>query len=222
MAEISIIDTNVPLTAAELAKLKTSGIVSIGRYLNRRNPGEAKVIKPPEAKLFETAGMRVFLIYEFDGKPSGSATGTLDGEWSAVYAQTIGAPTDGSAFVAYTVDYDAPESAMPGIRAAFAAFATALTPRFKTWAYASGAVNAELFAAKLITGRWLTCSGGFRGTKEALADGAYEMRQALPADVDGIDTDPDSCHVASFVPGFIPFQPESTIQRAEDWVRGKL
>lgn len=204
-----IIDTDQPLTAERLAELKAAGVVAIGRYLNRHSPNEPKVIKPAEAHLFAAAGMHLFLIYEFDGHPKSAVVGTLDGKWCAQYAPTIGAPTDGSAFIAYTVDYDAPESDMAMIRPAFAAFAKAIAPAFQTWAYASGAVCSELYAAKLIAGRWLTCSSGFRGTRQALADGAYEMRQALPHETAGVNADPDSSHVANFIPGFIPFAPAS-------------
>jgi hypothetical protein len=208
---ITIIDTDVPLTAAKLAQLKAQGIVSIGRYLNRRNPSGDKVIKPAEARLFQACGMRLFLIYEFDGKPSGPAVGAADGAWSAAYAPTVGAPTDGSAFIAYTVDYDAPEADMPGIKAAFTEFSAAIKPKFTTWAYASGAVNASLLAAKLITGRWLTCSSGFRGSKQALAAGDYEMRQAIPQEIAGLDTDPDSTHVANMMIGFVPFASATSV-----------
>lgn len=204
---ISIIDSDVPLSLTDLQSFKAQGEESIGRYLNRRNPSEPKVIKPAEARLFQQVGMRLFLIYEYDGKPSGSALGTLDGEWCANYVPTIGAPADGSAFIAYTVDWDAPESAMPGIRSAFSGFGAAIRPKYQTWSYGSGAVNAELYTAKLITGRWLTCSGGFRGTQEALSSGSYEMRQSLPTDIIGINIDPDSCHVSNSVIGFIPFGP---------------
>jgi Domain of unknown function (DUF1906) len=202
---ITILDTDEPLTEEKIIALMAKGVVSVGRYLNRHNPSEGKVIKPAEAHLFAKHGLRLFLIYEFDGKPSGTDIGKLDGEYCVAYAPTVGAPTDGSAFIAYTVDWDAPESAMPGIKEAFAAFRAAVSPKFKVWPYASGAVNAELYTDKLADGRWLTCSTGFRGSKEALAAGDYEMRQSVPAEVEGLDTDPDTAHVATMTIGFVPF-----------------
>ena len=202
---ISIIDTDRQLTAAKLDQFWNAGIRSIGRYLNRRAPTHEKVVKPAEARLFAARGMRLFLIYEYDGKPNGSAIGSLDGEWANNYAPSVGAPTDGSAFIAYTVDYDATERAMPGIRDAFTAFGKAVEPAFQVWAYASGAVCSELSAAKLITGRWLTMSGGFRGTRQAIAAGAFEMRQALDQKIAGLDIDPNNMHEAGDLPGFIPF-----------------
>lgn len=220
---IHIIDTDEPVSATQAARLKTQGIDCVGRYLNRHNPNGSKVIKPAEARVFAAAGLRLFLIYEFDGHPSGSGQGAFDGEYCAEYAPTIGAPADGSAVIAYTVDYDAPESHMPGITAAFQAFGRALLPKFQVGAYASGAVCAELYAAKLITFRWLTMSGGFRGSREALAAGAYEMRQYLPREISGLDTDPDDTHVANAPVGFIPFAaPESAVARAEAWIASKL
>jgi hypothetical protein len=201
---ITIIDTDVDVSA-KLPQLKAQGVVSIGRYLNRRNPAGAKVIKPAEARAFAANEMRLFLIYEFDGHPNNSITGTLDGEWTMDYVKTIGAPLDGTAFIAYTVDYDAPESDMPGIKAAFTAFRAAITPAFMVGSYASGAVNAELYAANLIDVRWLTCSRGFRGTQQALANGDYEMRQSVPGELIGLDIDPNTAHYANDTVGFIPF-----------------
>lgn len=220
---IHVIDTDDPVSSAQAARLKAQGIDCVGRYLNRHNPTGSKVIKAPEARVFAAAGLRLFLIYEYDGKPTGAGQGAFDGDYCASYAPTIGAPTDGSAAIAYTVDWDAPESAMAEIKAAFQAFQRAVAPKFQVWAYASGAVCAELYAAKLITGRWLTCSGGFRGTKEALATGAYEMRQYLPREISGLDTDPDETHIANMPVGFIPFAaPETAVARAEAWIASKL
>lgn len=203
---VTVIDTDDPVSAARLNQLWDFGVRTVGRYLNRRNPGEAKVIKPDEARLFQMRGMRLLPIYEFDGKPNGSMIGTLDGEYTIKYLPLIGCPLDGTAIVAYTVDYDAPPEDLDGIKRAFQAFGAAVRPHVKLWSYGSGYINAELYSTKLVDGRWLSCSRGWMGTIGSLAHGAYEMKQSLPEHLFGLDVDPDTAFDATQEIGFIPFE----------------
>src|SRR4029077_21213702 len=87
----TIIDTNHDVTAKPLA-LQAAGITTIGRYLNRLDPGEEKVIKPAEANAIAATGLRLFLIFEIGGRPSGGPQGDLDGRGGARYSPTVGAP----------------------------------------------------------------------------------------------------------------------------------
>jgi hypothetical protein len=202
-----ILDTNHNVTV-RLPALKAAGVTSIGRYIGYGLEAEDKVIKPAEARAIAAAGMRLFLIYEISGKPMGAAVGARDGAYAASYAVTLGAPTTACLF--YAVDYDAPPADIPSLSAAFKAFGAAVRPKYRVGGYCSGYVCSQLFAAGLIDKRWLTCSTGFTGSKQALAAGAYDLAQSLPAKVGGLDTDPDRLHVANGEFGdFVPFSPDA-------------
>lgn len=198
-----LIDTNRNVTAA-LPRLKAAGVTSICRYLSCLNPGNAKVIKSAEAHEIAAAGMKLWLVYEIGGHPSGAAIGKRDGEWALNYAPTVGAPP--GAAIYYTVDFDAGPSDMPGIIEAFRAFHAAVIPTYRVGCYASGYVCKQMKALGLSEFSWLTDSTGFRGTREAIAAGDYDIRQALPHEVGGIDTDPDTLRIANGDIGdFVPF-----------------
>src|SRR6202035_1817530 len=172
--------------------LKAAGVKTVIRYLMAGGEKNEKVIKQGEAHGLAEAGLRLGLVYEISGRPSGAAVGARDGEAAKLQAIAAGAPTNGSVILWYTVDWDAPESAMPGIISAVKAFKTAAESEFRVGIYASGAVCDELWNLKLITGRWLTDSRGFRGTHDAMVAGRYELLQALPHPVAGLDTDADA------------------------------
>lgn len=197
----SIIDTNHDVTP-RLAQLKASGITSIGRYISIGMT--AKVIRIPEAKAIAAAGMKLFLIYETDGKPSGGAVGARDGKFALDYAKSLGAPN--GACIYYTADFDAMAADMPGLSTAYSAFRSAVSPTFRVGGYANGYALNRLYAAKLIDIRWLTCSTGFNGTRDAIKSGAYDILQLQPQPVAGLDTDPDTLHIANGDIGdFVPF-----------------
>src|SRR5580704_4414604 len=134
----AIIDTNRDVTAW-LPALKAAGVTAIGRYLNRLDPGEEKVVKPTEARAIAACGLRLFLIFEIGGRPNGGAQGHLDGRWSAKYMAEVGAPA--GAAIYYAVDYDAQADDMPGILAAFETFHAAVAAAgYRAGVYGSGDV----------------------------------------------------------------------------------
>lgn len=205
-----VLDTNRN-TFGHYDALKAAGVKTVIRYIAAGLEHEEKVIKPGEAKAIADAGLRLGLVYEIGGKPSGAAVGQRDGAYARAYAPKVGAPTDGSVIIWYTVDYDARPADLPGIRAAFQAFKAALGNEFRVGAYASGFICDELYDDSLCDARWLTDSGGFRGTKDSRAGGRYELMQALPTRIAGLDTDPDARHlgvngVAADIGDFVPFE----------------
>jgi hypothetical protein len=202
-----ILDADVDVSA-DLGRLRTLGISCCIRYIDRFNSADpwGKVIQPKEAAAYGRAGMLFMPVYEVDGRPSGTAVGAADGTFTKKWMATLGMPAGGRIPIAYTVDFDAQESDMPGIKAAFAAFGDA--SGLPVWCYGSGAVTNELLTAGLIApgGRWLTCSNGFRGTEQALASGAYDMRQLLPTDIfPGLNIDPDVMHGSATSVGYLPW-----------------
>lgn len=202
-----IFDTNNRVTP-RLPALKAAGTETIIRYLACQTHDPDKVVTPDEARAIAAAGIKLGLVYEVSGQPSGDIIGKRDGDWAACHAPQVGAPTDGSVIIWYAVDYDPPAGDMPGIEAAFAAFNSAVAPAFRVGCYGSGACCDALFAKGLITARWITQSMGFTGSRAAIAAKRYELLQQLPKKICGLDTDPD----VKLTPGtdigdFVPFAP---------------
>lgn len=191
---MTIIDTNHNVTPV-LARLKAAGITTVIRYVAAGLVGNEKVVKPAEARAIREAGMRLALVYEISGRPSGTAVGRRDGQFFAGYAPTVGAPP-GVAVAWYTVDYDAGPSDYPGILAACKAFKAACNAAgYKVGIYASGYISDrltedggidEIGGVPLI---WLTDSLGFRGSRDSLHAGRYVMAQSLPRITASIDND---------------------------------
>lgn len=193
---ITIFDSNQNVTS-KLAALKALGITDIGRYVAYGLEAEGKVIKPEEARAIGAAGMRLFLIYEIGARTAAAspALGTRDGAYSLGYAKKLGMPQGSSIFPC--ADFDALASDYSAIAAYMRAFSAAASPYLRIGIYANGYTCNRLKADGLIELRWLTCSKGFLGTREAIAAGAYDILQALPTQIAGLDTDPDSLHIAN-------------------------
>lgn len=209
---MKVLDTNRN-TTAHLSALKSAGYDTIIRYIAYGLEHEEKVVKPAEARAIAAAGLKLGLVYEIGGKPSGVLVGQRDGQYALRYAAVVGAPA--GAIIWYTVDFDAGPAEMPGIVAAFRAFKNGLAGQYRVGAYASGWVCDQLYEQGLCSARWLTDSGGFRGTKASRSVGRYELMQALPATIAGLDADPDAVHMdaegnAADIGDFVPFMPAGT------------
>lgn len=187
-----IIDTNVDVTA-KLPALKALGVTDIGRYGDRLAPGNSKVVNAEEAKAFAAVGMRLFLIYEIGGRPTGEWQGQADRQWCESWLPMIGMPSDSGVY--NTVDYDAPAADLPGIVAYFKAFQS---QRYRSGGYGSGYTLSQLSANNAISLRWLSCSTGFAGTKEATLAGHYDLIQSLSPTLDGVDVDVNRLRVPGF------------------------
>jgi hypothetical protein len=197
----AIIDTNHDVTD-QLPALEAAGVTAIGRYLNRLDPSEEKVIKPAEAKAIAAAGLRLFLIFEIGGRPSGSAQGHLDGRWSAKYLPQIGAPAGTAIY--YAVDYDAQAEDMPGILAAFETFhAAVVAAGYRVGVYGSGDVCTAVTAAGFATLPMLSCSVDWSGSQPYAASRKWVLLQHTPQPLCGIDCDPDVAN--GDFGGFVPF-----------------
>jgi hypothetical protein len=194
MPAFHIIDTNHN-TTSKLTALKNVGVDTLIRYVAAGLVGNEKVIKPAEARAIAAHGMKLGTVYEIAGRPSGTAVGRRDGQFTADYLPTIGI-TDGCA-TWYTVDYDAGASDYPGIYLACKAFKAALDGRYKFGIYSSGYIADRLTEDGIldtIGGQpliWLTDSLGFRGTRASIDAGRYVMIQGLPRMTTSLDTDPN-------------------------------
>jgi uncharacterized protein (TIGR02594 family) len=197
-----IVDTNED-TTGHLTALKSDHVGTVIRYVGRTS-GAKVLISAPEARAVAAAGMNLGLVFEGNGRPSGTAVGIADGQLALQQASEVGAPQ--GACIYYAVDYDAPQSDMAGIGAAFTAFKAAVSPTYAVGCYGSGSVNSQLLAAGLIKYRWITQSSGFSGSKAAVAAGQYELLQHLPQTVGGLDCDPNTTREPNLDIGvFVPF-----------------
>ena len=227
MTTFTALDTNHPATS-KLAALKAMGIDTVIRYI-MPNIANEKVVKPAEARAFAAAGMKLGIVYEINGTPSGANQGVADGEFALSYMPTIGAPDE--ALIWYSVDYDPSPAQMQGVIAAFTAFKAALNGKYTVGCYGSGYCCDVLFNGGYIAARWITCSMGFRGSRESIAAGRCELIQKLPQTIAGLDTDPDVVPANGTAGGFIPNLPAAgppdtawpaTDPAAVEWVQAAL
>lgn len=188
-----IIDTNVDCTN-EYPSLMALGVTETIRYGDRLAPNNPKVFNPREARAAADAGMRIGLVYEIGGHPSGASQGQIDREWCEAWLPTIGMAQPGVS-IFNTVDYDAQAADTPGIVAYFKAF---LSTKYRSGGYGSGYALSQLTAANAISLRWLSCSTGFTGTKEATLAGQYDLIQSLSPKLAGVDVDVNRLRVPGF------------------------
>lgn len=175
-----------------------AGIEEVGRYIAPGSANAWKVLSRTEAVELAIAGIKVFPIFETNGRPNGASVGNADGKFAAGYLPMVGFAPNSGVCIYYTEDKDTKPPEMPGVIEAFSAFRSHLSPAYEIGSYGGGYCNAQLWQRKLIEKRWLTCSTGFNGTHEAIAAGDYEMIQRVPANVRlnnaVINVDPDSLH----------------------------
>jgi hypothetical protein len=152
------------------------------------------------------------LIYEIGARTAagGAALGARDGAYALDYAKKLGMPQGSAIFPC--ADFDAQPGDYPAIASYIKAFGAAVMPYLRMGIYANGYTCGRLKADNLIELRWLTCSKGFLGTKDAIAKGEYDILQSLPTPVAGLDTDPDTLHVANGDFGSrVPFAPAPVV-----------
>ncbi len=222
MTAYHIIDTPNS-TIGHFDRLINAGVTTVIRYLALGNSW--KTVGTAEAHAMASAGLRLGLVFEVDGKPHGESVGRRDGHAAFDGALNAGAP--GGAVIWYAVDYDPSPGEMPSIIGAFRAFKNQIGPRFRVGAYCSGYCADALVDADVIdttwdmtTGMhlpliWITQSLGFRGSRNYLNSGKpFTLFQLMPGHAAGLDADPDvSWHnylnENVDIGDFVPFAPAS-------------
>jgi hypothetical protein len=217
----TIFDTNRN-TTKKVAQIKARGITAVGRYLAYGLVGDEKHIKADEARALADAGIALFLINEIDARTAAHvATAKRDADYCRDYAHDhlgMGAGTG----IYDCADFDSLAGDYPAIKARAAIFGPEIaTAGYVNGLYGNGFTCGRAKKDGLIRFRWLTCSTGFDGTKEAIRANEYEMLQALPTPVEGLDTDPDSISVGvtdigARVPFAKPPAPPAPIAPHED------
>lgn len=190
-----IFDTPNNITSKIPALLKIAPKITVIRYIAPGSANAWKVITPTEARAIASynGAVQLGLVYETNGRPRGSAVGEADGRAAQAAIQALGAPP--GAFVAYTSDEDAPSN-INALGDAFQAFFGQLKspegkPLVHRVCYGAGATCDYLVKRGLIdpTGRWITQSLGFSGTRQDIAAGDWDLRQLLPSTLAGLDAD---------------------------------
>jgi len=206
-----IIDTNHD-TTSHLPSLKAKGVVSIIRYFNRLNPKGEKTIKPPELAAIRDAGMTAGIVYEGKGNQLSAFTGdmgTADGTWAFDYANRLKIPENSAIY--FAVDYDFSVNQIRNViipyfqevNDALAGQNDSESPTqkasYRIGVYGSGLVLQMIEDAGLAELFWLSCSSGWTGTKEFLANGDWNLNQHLPprnGGALGLDHDPNDANPA--------------------------
>jgi hypothetical protein len=187
-------DASLPL-GPYVGGLNEAGVTFVGRYVARTTDDPKKLITPGEAIEFAIANISVFPIYEGPADQSSAETGKADGLYTASYLPTVGLLPNTGVIVYYAEDFDVQPTDMPGISAAFEAFAAAL-PGYDIGAYSCGYCNAQLAAQGLIVRKWLSASTTYNGTEPAIRTGDYDMLQSIPTNAPinkrVVNVDPDT------------------------------
>jgi hypothetical protein len=179
-------------TTEKIPCLKQNGIQTVIRYYNFVNSKALpqKRLELPEAKALSAAGFQIAVVFQAVqnrrsdfSKDKGVAAGKRAWE---IAKKNIGQPNGSTIY--FAVDFDASTTDIDGfIVPYFEGVQSAMKELgmgksdYKIGAYGSGLVVNELLQRGLIEFRWLSMSSGFRGTKKAIEEGKYELRQIVPA-----------------------------------------
>jgi hypothetical protein len=176
-----IIDTADTMTKSKLAGLKKAGCDTVIRYDCRFPSGDWKQIHTAEAKAIADAGMKLGIVYEDRGATASSfseTNGFLAATYSRKMAPGRGQPDDSAVY--FAVDFDVSAAQMrsviiPYFKGVYQAFGTAGDlPTLRVGAYCSGMCATMLKAIHPDILIWITCSGGFSGSRAYVAAGKQD------------------------------------------------
>jgi Domain of unknown function (DUF1906)/Bacterial SH3 domain len=203
---MSIIDTTSN-AASSIPCLLSQGVTTVIRYYNFSNSltFPNKNLELAEAEALSAQGLQIAVTFQQRQNQVADFSelkGVAAGRRAYRHAQDDISQPAGSA-IYFSVDFDAAASEVEnniapyfaGVKQAFAEESGG-SPEYRIGAYGSGAVCGALRAKGLTELTWLAMSRGFRGTKEALAAGEFELAQLSPEsklcslDVDFDDPNP--------------------------------
>jgi hypothetical protein len=210
---VKIFDTNHDVTH-KLPKLV--GYDTIIRYISTNFTSE-KCIKSAEARAIADAGKRLGLVFEvyggvddFKHHDINELTGQSHGRFALAWALgTCGAPKE--AVIYFAIDTDASDLQVKNLVVPyFQAINDTIHGRMGVGVYACGAACAALLDQNLASKAWLSNAMGWNGSKEFRASGRESILQRLPANIEGLDTDPDDkVHEGEDIGDFVPFAYEN-------------
>jgi hypothetical protein len=214
-------------TTSKLACLAAQDVKTIIRYYNFSNSQKLpeKCLTLVEAQSICMQGMNIAVVFQ-QGQTNSTdfseIKGYEAGRRAYRYAHNdIGQP-DGSG-IYFSVDFDANAEEIKncvvpyfeGIERAFNEVSSN-QPIYQVGVYGSGVTSSALSKKNLCSLIWLAMSRGFRGTREALNNGAYNLEQRAPeATLCGLGVDYNfvnlkNPHFGAFV---VPYEaaPEQTV-----------
>ncbi len=192
---ISIIDVASDITNY-LTSLKRIGVHTIIRYDDRYVNGDWKQVHPAEAKAIADHGLGLGVVYEAAGATPSTfnhQTGYLDAAYSRRIAKGRGQPDNSAIY--FAVDFDPTDSQInnlirPYFHGVYTAFGEALDlPHLRVGAYCSGACADALRADHPDILIWITCSMGFRGSRDWANNDKYDLLQTCDTNILGIGSD---------------------------------
>ncbi|MHB1651685.1 MAG: DUF1906 domain-containing protein [Desulfitobacteriaceae bacterium] len=144
-SNMEAIDCASTLTATEVAALKSSGIVAVGRYLGHKNMNWWKTIGPDEVQIIHDAGLALILIWESNPTYAGYfdySKGVSDAKLAVDEVASLGAPKGTAIY--FAVDYDAQTGDMAAIEEYFRGVRDGLARQYLVGVYGSYDVMAAL------------------------------------------------------------------------------
>lgn len=212
-----VIDTN-HITTPKLGALKAAGVRTIIRYINPINTKDEKTVKAAEARAIAAAGMKLGLVCEGWGGtgPQGlghsisADAGQRDAMVCRTYAPTIGAPA--GACIYFAVDTDVSNDqvqryVIPYFQQIWRILKdqNRAGPVYRVGVYGPGVVCKIVKASALCDLTWLSNAMGWNGSRPYRDSNEWDLLQALPKDIAGIDTDPDTIGRSGDIGDFVPF-----------------
>lgn len=211
---MTIIDTPFN-TEAKIACLKDKGVSTVMRYYNFSNSSvfPRKRLELPEAEALSANGIQIGVVFQQRQNQAADFSdlkGFAAGRSAFRQAQnSIGQPAGSGIY--FSVDFDASTSEInnniipyfEGVKRAFSEESGG-NPAYRVGVYGSGLTSSRLRQRELIDLTWLAMSRGFRGTKQAIQAGEFNLNQIPPDShlcglgVDFNETNPDGRDFGSF------------------------
>ena len=187
---MSIIDTPFRTTSS-IPCLKQQGVSTVIRYYNFSNSSTFpnKRLELPEAEALAASGLQTAVVFQQRQNQASDFSelkGFAAGREAFRHAQhSIGQPAGSGIY--FSVDFDASNSEInnnvipyfQGVRRAFEQESGG-NSEYRVGVYGSGLVSSRLTDRGLIELVWLAMSRGFRGTRDALEAGEFNLAQLPP------------------------------------------
>ncbi|WHZ29375.1 MAG: hypothetical protein OJF51_004177 [Nitrospira sp.] len=214
-----IIDTSRN-TTGKLSCLVAHDVKTIIRYYNFSNSQKFpdKCLTLAEAQAISAQGMNIAVVFQQRqdrAEDFSEIKGYEAGRRAYRYALNDIDQPEGSG-IYFGVDFDATDDeikrcVIPYFQGVHRAFneVSGDQPTYRVGVYGSGATSGALVKKKLCSLVWLAMSRGYRGTQDAINNGAYHLAQQAPEktvcqlDIDYNSVNPEKTDFGSFV---VPYE----------------
>jgi hypothetical protein len=186
------VDSSSVVTPSAAKCLAQLGFSFVARYY-RSHKSKLNHLTREEALAIAAAGLNLVAVFEYAGTKASYFTAEqaeMDVKDALAQAAEVEQPM-GSA-IYFAVDYNATLDDIDGpVTDYFQVVSDMLRPKYLPGLYGSGATCKALLAAGLADFAWLSQSVGFLGTPGFTA---WSIKQGMPHQFCGLDTDPDDAH----------------------------